>query len=124
MRIYMILEINKILTNHGWYYRDSNDAWYKDFETIVGVKTAIIYPNEKASSVYMSEGRNILESIVWLDYTPLSEHLNNINNKIEQSYARKLFTKPQLKSQKTVTNTIIVTEQEYSSFHIGEYYKK
>lgn len=81
-------EIHKELIKRNWEIDSITNNYRKTVETFVGIKEVIIFSNLKA--VYYSEGRNILESLV---YYNIEDFLNEIETRIDQSYARKLLIK-------------------------------
>lgn len=86
----------EILQSQGWTVDNlklGNTAWTsatKEFQTTVGLKTAIIYidKNNNITAEYNSEGRNILENCSGND---INNVLNDVYQKIDHSYARKLL---------------------------------
>lgn len=82
------MTIHEELIKRNWKIDSVTKDYRKTVETFVGSKDIIIFSNLKA--VYYSEGRNILESLVFYN---IEDFLNEIETRIDQSYARKLLIK-------------------------------
>jgi hypothetical protein len=86
-------ETKDYLKSHGWV-SDKYDAFYKEFEIINGVSEASLRLIDGKITIpsYYSEGRNILLTCDGATNNhDVVKTLQDIYDKIDASYARKLF---------------------------------